>query len=136
MHVNQATGEPRLPSRLLALTACRYEYAGETARLIGHRSLREGLGIWRDRLNEEGAYSYCFEDGWTSPGRFDALLIVDDTGARSELWLRHTPCVALPHRLSPQPSSDELRQSLIQLLGPWPADGRSCVRRNPCHRTD
>ncbi|MEU8263097.1 hypothetical protein AB0C02_21000 [Micromonospora sp. NPDC048999] len=115
---------PQLPTRLVAVTACRYEVGDSAARLTGQRSewmdaaeaLRPTVNAAFDRARTTTCGGY---PGYPPPTAFDALLVADATGATAEFWLRRAPCPALisGKRTGVRPS-DALVAAIDGLLGP------------------
>ncbi|MEU2610532.1 hypothetical protein ABZ570_02925 [Micromonospora sp. NPDC007271] len=115
---------PQLPTRLVAVTACRYEVGDSLARLTGQRSerldaadaLRPTVNAAFDRARTTTCGGY---PGYPPPTAFDSLLVADATGATAEFWLRRAPCPALVSGKSSgvRPSA-ALVAAIDGLLGP------------------
>ncbi|WP_433353604.1 hypothetical protein ACQP25_09320 [Microtetraspora malaysiensis] len=117
-----------LPTRLVAVTACRYVRDGGRMRLRGHRTLRDGLEPIRALLNDATAVQVRTsgggnevinntECGGSGPGTtrvrdLDVVWVADLTGAVAEIRVWRSPCRAvvaeLSGRLAPKALLDTL----------------------------
>ncbi|GLX01479.1 hypothetical protein Misp02_55650 [Microtetraspora sp. NBRC 16547] len=117
-----------LPTRLVAVTACRYVRDGDRMRLRGHRTLRDGLEPVRALLNDATAVRVRTNGGGeevvnhTECGRpgpgptgvrdLDVVWAADLTGAVAEIRVWRSPCRAvvadLGGRLAPKALLDTL----------------------------
>ncbi|GGM18355.1 MULTISPECIES: hypothetical protein [Micromonospora] len=125
IRVNNPGGNPGLPTRLVAVAACRYEVGDTLARLTGQRrerddadALRPALNATfeRDRVTDCGSYP-----GYPPPTGLDVLLVADATGATAEFWLRRAPCGALvAGRSSGITPTETLLTGVDRMFGPSP----------------
>ncbi|MER7888999.1 hypothetical protein ABTX15_04150 [Micromonospora sp. NPDC094482] len=121
--VDNPSQRPQLPTRLVAVTACRYEIGQTTARLTRQESDRDGAEAIRPVLNTasaKGKVTNCGSyPGYPPPTAMDSLLVADATGATAEFWLRRAPCTALVRgKSSPVTVTDALLDVVDELLGP------------------
>jgi len=104
---NRGSREPFLPDPLLAVAACRYEVGSGGATLVGHAE-REGdlSGVYNvlndatNRRSDRGPVApmtECGDPGYGSPlpTLLDTLIVVDGTGAASEVRVWRRPCAVL-----------------------------------------
>ncbi|WP_320069696.1 hypothetical protein [Micromonospora sp. RTGN7] len=122
---NNPSKDPQLPSKLVAVVACRYEVGEASARLIGQDSDRDDADALRPFLNtafDQGKVTSCGSyPGYPPPAVLDSLIVADATGATAEFWLRRTPCQALVGgRSSGVTPTDALVAALDRRLGPPP----------------
>ncbi|MEO3777437.1 hypothetical protein ABGB16_11405 [Micromonospora sp. B11E3] len=121
--VDNPDRRPQLPTRLVAVTACRYVVSDDLARLTGQRSDREDAEALRPTVNaafDRAKTTTCGGyPGYRPPKALDTLLVADATGATAEFWLRRSPCQALLRgKSSGVKPSEALVAAIDGLLGP------------------
>ncbi|WP_405105912.1 hypothetical protein OG559_20065 [Micromonospora sp. NBC_01405] len=123
--VDNPSQDPQLPSRLVAVAACRYEVGDASARLVGQDGDRDDADALRPILNsafDKGEVTSCGSyPGYPPPAVLDSLIVADATGATAEFWLRRAPCQALVQgKSSGVTPTDALVAALDRRLGPPP----------------
>ncbi|RKN42139.1 hypothetical protein [Micromonospora endolithica] len=121
--INNPGRNPGLPSRLVAVTACRYEVGDTRAGLVRQQSDRDTADTLRQALNaalDRGRVTNCGSyPGYPPPTVLDTLLVADATGATAEFWLRRAPCPALvAGRSSGITPTEALLATVDGMLGP------------------
>ncbi|WBB92081.1 hypothetical protein [Verrucosispora sp. WMMC514] len=127
IRLNNSATYPILPTRLIEVTACRYEVRGDTGELVGQQRRRAGADEVRAVLNQAFDRSAKGSDcgdwpDYQEPSVFDTLTVADATGETAEFWIRHEPCRSARHAYSSSRQlSAQLLAAVTDLLGQPPS---------------